>query len=179
MGGNARLGLGLAAVVGAVAVVGGLIAQQRSELRALSSRVDQLQAEVPDQSAIMTIEAFQFSNLWFAIKAENWPLAEFFVNEARKDLRWAISVKPHRTTLAGRDIDIASIGAAVDQTVFQQLKDAILQKDRPLAEQRYRETLSACSSCHQAAERPFIRPQIPTAPQTTLLDFDSSPRSPH
>jgi hypothetical protein len=31
--------------------------------------------------------------------------------------------------------------------------------------------LAQCQACHAAAEKPFLRPQIPTAPPSPLIDM--------
>ena len=38
--------------------------------------------------------AYNFNNLWFAAHAENWPLAQFYANETRVRLRWALRITP-------------------------------------------------------------------------------------
>ena len=44
-----------------------------------------------------------FTNLWFAGKAENWPLADFYLGETKSHLRWAVTTsRSARTTRGGR-----------------------------------------------------------------------------
>jgi hypothetical protein len=35
----------------------------------------------------------------------------------------------------------------------------------------YRDTLSGCYACHQASEKPFLRPRVPEAPEGRMIDF--------
>ena len=32
--------------------------------------------------------------------------------------------------------------------------------------------LTVCYSCHKAADKPYLRPQVPTEPATRLINFD-------
>ena len=53
------------------------------EIEAMQNDIAHLKAVVPSQSHAMTDVAFQFSNLWFAGKENNWRLAAFFLHESR------------------------------------------------------------------------------------------------
>jgi hypothetical protein len=35
-------------------------------------------------------------HLWFAGKAQNWPLATFYLNETRSHLNWTVRLRPVR-----------------------------------------------------------------------------------
>jgi hypothetical protein len=63
---------------------------------ALKSEIDALRALMPSQSHAMMDVDYQFSNLWFAGTNENWPLAQFYLNETRSHLRWAVRIRPVR-----------------------------------------------------------------------------------
>src|SRR5262245_18114100 len=52
--------------------------------------VERLKQIVPDQAHAMSDVDYHFSNLWFAGKAKNWPLAEFYWKESLSHLRWAV-----------------------------------------------------------------------------------------
>jgi hypothetical protein len=157
-----------------ILALAGFAFREHRALRDVRQKLEAREALLPDQAAVMTIEAFQFTNLWFAVEAQNWPMAQFFLNEARKDLRWAVRVRPVRRNAQGRDIDIAAIAESVDNTLLAALKDAIVAKDRARAETAYKQALTGCQACHQASDRGFLRPRIPTAPAATIMSFDSS-----
>ena len=40
-------------------------------------------------------------------------------------------------------------------------------------EKSYRFTMETCYSCHKAADKPFLRPQIPTQPESPIINFDA------
>lgn len=43
----------------------------------LQARVDELQRKTPNQAIVMTHVAYHFTNLWFAARRRDWPLAGF------------------------------------------------------------------------------------------------------
>jgi len=49
---------------------------------------------------------------------------------------------------------------------------AIEQKDMNKFETACRHTLEGCYSCHKAADKPYLREQMPEHPATTIINFD-------
>ena len=115
---------------------------------------------------------YYFSNLWFAIDAENWPLADFYLHECRETLEWAVRIKPVREDNSGNEVNIAGIAEAVDNTQFTQMDEAIRAKDKVRSITVYRDTMVTCNSCHRASGKPFLRARIPDVPQATTIIFD-------
>ena len=118
----------------------------------------------------MTQVAYNFNNLWFAMHAENWPLAQFYANETRVRLRWAMRITPTRKIASG-DIALLPILDALEANELAAVQQAVAAKDVGAFENAYRATLEACSSCHAASEKPYLHLQIPTAPAEALIDF--------
>ncbi len=143
-----------------------------TEAEALAAEVKALKELVPDQAAIMTHVGYHFTNLWFAGRAENWPLADFYLSETKNNLRWAVRAKPIRKDNAGQDINLANILEAFENSQLTQLKQAVDRKDRTGFEKVYRESLTICYSCHKASDKPYLRPQVPTEPETHIINFD-------
>src|SRR5262249_28794718 len=81
---------------------------QTADVARLKEEIERLKSLVPDQSHIMKDIAYHFSNLWFAGRAQNWPLAGFYLNETRSHLRWALRVRPVRRTSTG-ELDLRPI----------------------------------------------------------------------
>lgn len=138
----------------------------------LAARVKTLEGLVPDQAHIMADVGDHFTNLWFAGRAENWPLADFYLNETKSHLRWAVRRIPIRKDNQGREINLGNILEAFENSQLTDLKKAIDGKDRPSFESVYRTSLEVCYSCHKAADKPFLRPQIPAEPETRIINFD-------
>jgi hypothetical protein len=79
-----------------------------ADITAMQADISHLKEVVPSQSHTMTDVAYQFSSLWFAGKENNWPLAGFFLNEARQHIRWTIRIRPIRKDLQGYPVDLQS-----------------------------------------------------------------------
>ena len=139
---------------------------------ALAARVEALEKLIPDQAHIMADVGDHFSNLWFAARAENWPLADFYLGETKSHLRWAVRRIPIRKDNQGREVNLGNILEAFENSQLTGLKKAIDGRDRPAFERVYREGLTVCYSCHKAADKPYLRPQIPTEPETRIMNFD-------
>lgn len=118
--------------------------------------------------------SYHFSNLWFAVQKENWSLADFYNNETRSHLRWAVRIVPKRKDAAGNTIDIEAILQAFENSPWTQLKEAIAKKDKAEFDKAYRFALETCYACHKASDKPFLRPQIPTQPATPIINFAPS-----
>ena len=59
----------------------------------------------------------------------------------------------------------------VEKTALAHLRSAVEKHDKASFERAYRETMDACFACHQAAEKPYLRPHIPEQPSSRMIDF--------
>jgi hypothetical protein len=134
--------------------------------------IKRLQDTAPDQAHVMMSAAYNFSNLWFAAKAGNWPLADFYWGETRSHLRWAVRVIPIRKDEANRDVDLRVILEAVENSPLKQLQEAIKAKDSEKFVAAYKFALESCYACHKATNKPYLRPQIPERPAEPIICFD-------
>ena len=147
-------------------------AVQPSAQNELEARVKALESLIPDQAHIMADVGDHFTNLWFAGTADNWPLADFYLNETKSHLHWAVRRIPIRKDNKGRDINLTAILEAFENSQLAHLKRTIDGKDRPAFEKVYRESLTVCYSCHKASDKPYLRPRIPTEPESRIINFD-------
>jgi hypothetical protein len=138
----------------------------------LAARVKALEDLLPSQSHLMMDVGDHFTNLWFAGRAENWPLADFYLGETKSHLRWAVRRIPIRKDNQGQDINLVNILEAFENSQLTQLKGTIDGKDRTAFERVYKESLNACYACHTAASKPYLRPQLPTEPASRIINFD-------
>src|SRR5919109_750183 len=74
-----------------------------------ATEIEAIKGKLPDQAHAMQDVGYHFSNLWFARQAENWPLAEFYNNEVRSHLHWAVRIIPKRKNSVGQEIDLEAI----------------------------------------------------------------------
>jgi hypothetical protein len=144
--------------------------ERETTIESLQDEVDYLRSAMPGQAFAMTQVAYNFSNLWFAVEAENWPLAQFYLNETRVRLRWAMRITPVRK-VAGADMEITPIATALENAQLAALTEALAAKDHQAFRSGYQATLDACQGCHTAVEKPFLKLHIPTEPAEPLIDF--------
>jgi hypothetical protein len=138
----------------------------------LAARVKAIEDLIPSQSHMMADVGEHFTNLWFAGRAENWALADFYLGETKSHLRWAVRRIPIRKDNRGRDINLGNILEAFENGQLIQLKGAIDGKDKAGFETIYKESLTVCYSCHKATDKPYLRPQIPSEPASRIINFD-------
>jgi hypothetical protein len=138
----------------------------------LAAQVKALEDLLPSQSHMMADVGEHFTNLWFAGRAENWPLADFYLSEARSHLRWAVRRIPVRKDSRGQDVNLVKILEAFENSQLTGLKQTLDRKDRTGFESVYKESLTVCYSCHKAADKPYLRPQIPNEPASRIMNFD-------
>jgi hypothetical protein len=143
-----------------------------TDMAALQADVETLKQKATDQAHVMVSVAYHFNNLWFAGQHGNWPLAQFYCNEVRSHLRWAVRVIPVRKDSQGTDIMLTDILEAVENSPLAQLQEAITAQDQNKFVAAYRFSLEGCYACHKASEKPFLRPQIPTYPAEPTINFD-------
>lgn len=165
-----------AAWVAAIALGAAVNAQQPApaasddDVAALRAEIERLQSIVPGQAFAMTQVAYNFNNLWFAAHAENWPLAQFYVNETRVRLRWAMRITPVRKISTG-EVDLQPLLDALEKGPLARAADAVAAKSVTQLETAYRDTLDGCHACHVASEKPYLELQTPTAPAEPMIRF--------
>src|SRR5258705_8532994 len=82
---------------------------KEDDVAALKAEVARLKGMVTDQSHVMADVSNHYCNLWFAGQAENWPLAQFYCDETRSHLKWAVRVIPGRKDRDGREVELRAI----------------------------------------------------------------------
>jgi hypothetical protein len=142
------------------------------ELSTLQAEVERLKTIVPDQSHAMRDVDYHFTNLWFAGKAENWPLAEFYWKETLSHIKWAVRIIPVRKDNAGREVKLEKILQAIETTPTMQMGTVIQEQSSPKFEPTYRAILEGCYLCHTAADKSYLRTRIPELPATSIVNFD-------
>ena len=153
--------------------VGAREGSDAAEIAKLRAELDQLRGRLPDQSHVMKDVAYHFSNLWFAGQARNWPLAGFYLNETRSHLGWAVRTRPVRRTTTG-EIDLRGILDGMDRSLLAGVQKTIEARDPATFAKAYRDALSGCYACHQASEKPYLRPRVPDAPEGRMIEFSPS-----
>ena len=128
---------------------------------------------VPTNSTIMMDVQWHWTNLWWAGKRRNWPLAQYYFNEARGHIQQLVRKNPTiRNQETQMDVELQGIFDGIDTSSLQMVKDAIAKKDGPTFEKDYRLMLESCYSCHKSVGRPYLRPQIPTTQVQAMVNMD-------
>jgi hypothetical protein len=144
-----------------------------ADLAVLQAEVERLKKVVPDQAHAMSDVDYHFTNLWFAGKAENWPLADFYWKESLSHMKWAVRIIPVRKDSAGREIKLEDILQSIEQSPYMKMGDVIKEQNKDKFEPTYRSLLEGCYSCHKASEKPYLRPHVPERPATHIINFDA------
>jgi len=136
---------------------------------------------------MMAVAGDHFANLWFARRAENCPLADFHPAETSSHLHWAVRRIPIRKDNQGRDVNLANILEAFENTQLTRLKQAIddqgwgrfraAQQGEPhgplLMPQGGGQAVSQASGADRTrVAHPELRPQGRLAALTTALHPD-------
>jgi hypothetical protein len=159
------------ATLGALTTLSAAAADDAGEQMAtLKAQNEQLRSLIPSQSHAMMDVAYHFTNLWFAGQHQNWPLAQFYFNETRSHILWAIRLVPIRKT-SGGEIHLQEMFDAFDKTLLSDLKDQIVARDRAKFSMAYRQALNGCNACHTAAEKPYLHVIVPDRPEVHIVDF--------
>ena len=140
------------------------------EIAALKAEMALVRGMLPAQAVAMTVVEYNFSNLWFAAHEENWPLAEFFLSEPRARLRWSLRISPQRRISSGT-VELQPFLDVLEQNHLAAIGQSMQAQDISAFEAEYSKALNACTSCHVASEKAFLRLEIPSAPAGSLISF--------
>jgi hypothetical protein len=146
-----------------------------NENHSLRTEIEQLKGKLPGQAHAMMDVTYHYGNLWFAAHQGNWPLAQFYFNETRSHLRWAVRIIPVRKDSQGREVKLADILESIENRPLKELEAAIKGEDREKFVAAYKFTLEGCYACHKATDKPYLTLKIPDQPPEAMVDF--SPQS--
>jgi hypothetical protein len=146
----------------------------RDDLDALRADVARLKTNAPSQSHTMSDVGSHWTNLWFAAEKKNWPLAMFYFEESRQHILWTIRLRPVRKGPDGNDVNLVPIFESIDTSAFKAVADAIQTQNSAAFSAAYRVTLESCYACHKASGKPYLRPEVPTEPAQSIINFDGA-----
>jgi len=142
---------------------------QAAEITELRSEVDRLKASLALTSAMRDVD-YHAQNLWFAGRAGNWPLANYYWRATQSHMRLASELRNLDGTKG--DVDFAAIRQSIENSPSMQVGKAIESRDVILFQTHYRGLLEGCYACHKAAGRPFLRPRMPVKPHQGMITVD-------
>lgn len=129
-------------------------------LLATSCRSGPPAAYVPGLGEIMTLTQMRHAKLWFAGEAENWPLADYELDEIEEGFADATRFHPtHKSAPSPLTVLVPEfIGPPL-----QELRTAVQDRDRASFERGFDALTAACNGCHRAAGFSFNVVTRPTA----------------
>ena len=110
---------------------------------------------VPRLGDIMNTAQARHQKLWFAGKAQNWPLANFELGQIKASL----------TEAAVLYSDLPVNNVATLEGPLQSVSDAINDKDGRKFAKAVGDLTDGCNACHQSVGRGFIVIRIPADQQ--------------
>ncbi len=128
---------------------------------AVNSEIDEIRAEMA-----MFMADYHTSNLWFAARSENWPLAAYYWEKVMLHMRSSAAVD------STRKADLEAIIAAIDRSPVMNIDKAIERKDLRAFGEAYRNVLQGCFNCHKVAGMDYLRPRFPVPPSSAIISVD-------
>lgn len=119
---------------------------------------------VPSLASLMGALQLKHAKLWFAGRLQNWPLADYELDQIRLDIQDAAALY---TGIP--DTDVTTMAGPL-----RVLGEAIEAKEDARFAEGFRQLTAACNSCHESIGRGFIVIQVPTSAPVSNQAF--SPR---
>jgi len=130
---------------------------------------------IPTNSTIMMDVQWHWTNLWWAARKRNWPLAQYYFTESRGHIQQLVRKNPTlRNQVDGTDVDLKGIFDGIDTSSLAMVKASIEMKEITVFDRNYKLMLESCYACHKSVGRPYIRPQVPTAQVQAIVNMDTT-----
>ena len=112
----------------------------------------------PGLGTVMIEYSMRFTNIYYAAKGGNWDLADYELKEALEIQEVGETTRPKRAealkTFEGKYLD--------------PLGKAITAKDVKAFDAAFKDAQDGCNACHKDQGFPYIRYELPKAPQAPL-----------
>ncbi len=140
--------------------------------RAAAAQADQ--SEPPSELLQMQARLSMFmadyhsSNLWFAGRAQNWPLAQYYWEKVNMHMELSADADP-----SGEQRErLEKVRKAIEESPAMQVDEAIARQDLRAFGDAYRNLLQGCYNCHKVAGYPELRPRMPVPPSSSMINAD-------
>lgn len=157
----------------AVIFLAGCSQQNTNSNAALEAKVATLEQQLndtkPGLGEIMGVIQQHHAKLYYAGTRANWPLAAYELNEIQESLDDAMQLYPNKFKEVR--VPLPELIPAMTKASMGQVQEAIQQKDEKSFVQAYQALSVSCSSCHAAANDPFIRIKVPAAGMFSDQEF--------
>lgn len=129
---------------------------------ALEGKIAHLQKQVddlkPGLGEIMGVIQQHHAKLYYAGTKANWPLAQYELDEIQEGLDAAVKYYPR---FEGVSTPLTELVPTMTKGGVAQVRSAIEAKNSGAFTKAFEALSTSCSSCHQAANHPFVKIQNP------------------
>ena len=108
---------------------------------------------------VMTKLQRHSNKLWFAGRANNWPLAAFYIHELEETFE---ELTEHEIIDEG--VDISMLTRKMGLSPLKLVGTAVTQRDSSAFLSSYNNLISHCNSCHQTSNHSFVVIKTPDQP---------------
>jgi hypothetical protein len=140
------------------ALAGGAYAASDWLKGSTDAQLKALAAIQPGLGTVMIEYANRYSDIYYAAKSSNWPLAAYQLKEMGEIQEVGETTRPGR----------ADALKAFEQSFLDPLEKTIEAKDFESFEAAFTSGIQGCNGCHAALGFPFIKYEIPSSPPSPL-----------
>lgn len=141
-----------------LALAGGAYAASDWLKGSTDEQLKTLGAIQPGLGTVMIEYANRYSDIYYAAKGSNWPLAAYQLKEMGEIQEVGETTRPGR----------ADALKAFEQSFLDPLEKTIEAKDFESFEAAFKSGIQGCNGCHAALGFPFIKYEIPSSPPSPL-----------
>jgi hypothetical protein len=142
-----------------LALAGGAYAASDWLTGSTEQQLKTLAAIQPGLGTVMIEYANRYSDIYYAAKAGNWPLAAYQLKEMREIQEVGETTRPGRA--AGLK--------AFEQSFLDPLDKTIVSRDFQSFETAFKAGIQGCDGCHAALGFPYIKYELPSSPPSPLV----------
>lgn len=142
-----------------------------ADLAALKAEILHLKEIIAEVSAMHAVD-YHAQGLWFAGKAGNWPLADYYWKQTLSHMRLAVGINLVSKRNAEQEVRLKEILKSIEASPSMRVGEAIQNQDLVKFQTTYRALLEGCYACHRAADKPFLRPRMPVPPAQSIINVD-------
>ncbi len=142
-----------------VALAGGAYAASDWLKGSTEEQLKTLAAVQPGLGTVMIEYGNRYSNIYYAAKAGNWPLAAYQLKETREIQDVGETTRPGR----------ADALKAFERSFLDPLGKAIEERDFAGFETAFKAGTVGCNECHTGLGFPYIKYELPGSPPAPLV----------
>jgi hypothetical protein len=141
-----------------LALAGGAYAASDWLKGSTDEQLKTLAAIQPGLGTVMIEYANRYSNIYYAAKGGNWPLAAYQLKEMGEIQEVGETTRPGR----------AEALKAFEQSFLDPLEETLEAKNFASFEIAFKSGIQGCNGCHAALGFPFIKYEFPSSPPSPL-----------